>query len=190
MAAPRVHTIEGIVLKRKNYGEGDRIITLFTKEYGKIRVVGRGVRKITSRRASHLEVFARVTAVIHTGKSMDSITEVSSLSHYEGIRTNLTKVSVAYYLTELIDSLLAEKQEHRDVYVLYMAALEALAEAEERSIYRVSTEFTVTLLRMLGFLSEDRNLKGSDLPPFIESITERKMKSSEFARLLVPKAKS
>lgn len=190
MTVPRVHTIEGIVLKRRNYGEGDRIVTLFTKEYGKLHAVARGIRKITSRRGPHLEVFVRLTAVIHTGKSMDSIAEVAPLAIFEGIRCNLAKVSVAYYLTELVDRLLAEKQEHRDVYALFAATLETLAVADERMVYKVSMQFTRTLLEMLGFLSEDRHLKGSELASFIESITERKMKSSEFARLLVPKAHS
>ncbi|PIZ97846.1 MAG: DNA repair protein RecO, partial [Candidatus Levybacteria bacterium CG_4_10_14_0_2_um_filter_35_8] len=47
---------EGIVIKRRNLGEADKILTIFTKRYGKIQVKAPGIRKINSRRSPHVEL--------------------------------------------------------------------------------------------------------------------------------------
>ena len=78
----------------------------------------KGIRRITSKRAPHLEIFTHLTCLVHKGKTMDSITEVTSLESYPNIRNEVDRVSIAYLLCELVDTLLGEKQEHRDVYAL------------------------------------------------------------------------
>jgi len=60
---------EGIVIKRKNFGEADRILTVFTKKYGKIKVLAKGVRRITSRRGPNVELFNQVELVLHQGRN-------------------------------------------------------------------------------------------------------------------------
>lgn len=185
MTIPRVYKAEGIILKRKNVGEADRILTMYTKEYGKVRAIAKGVRKTTSRRAPHLEIFMRVGAVLHAGKTLESISEVTPIEIYAGIRTDLARVSMAYYLCELVDSLLPERQEHRDVFVLLADALDAVRDAPSPGIYGISKSFTLELLWALGFLPEHKELTGEKLQNFIETITERRIKSTHFAKLLM-----
>jgi len=180
-----VYKIEGIILKRKNVGEADRIITVFSKEHGKLRLIARGIRKITSKRAPHLEVFTRISAIIHGGGAMESITEVEPLKVFPYKSQDLKKVSLAYYICELVDNLLPEKQEHRDVFILLTQALDALEHLDTAGIYRESKVFTLELLSTLGFLPRNKTLNGSELQTFVESITERKLKSTHFARLLM-----
>lgn len=190
MTPPRVYKAEGIILKRKNVGEADRILTIFTKEYGKVRAIAKGIRKVASRRAPHLEAFTRVELVIHSGKSMDSITEVVPIEIYEDIRMDLQRVSLAYYLCELVDSLLPERQEHIDVFFLFTKALEELRDETLVGMYGVSKTFTLELLWMLGFLPRTKSLHGKELQAFVETVTERRMKSTHFARLLVDAARA
>jgi len=183
----RVIKAQGIVLKRKNTGEADRIVTVFTKEFGKLRIIAKGIRKVSSRRAPHLEVFTHVSCVVHHGKTMDAVSEVTPIAMYAGIRGDLSKISVAYYLCELVDSLVPERQEQDDMYELLVSSLEAL-ENPNTNIYRLSREFTLELLWALGFLPRDQSPSGKELQSFIESITERKLKSTHFARLLIDHA--
>lgn len=185
MTTPRVYKAEGIILKRKNVGEADRILTLFTKEHGKIRAIAKGIRKMTSRRAPHLEIFMRVHVMIHTGKTLESITEVTPIEVYEDIRTDLSRVSIAYYLCELVDSLMPEKQEHDDVFTLLTKALEDVRALPVNGIYKVSKTCTLELLWALGYLPFGKMISGEELQSFIETITERRMKSTHFARLLI-----
>lgn len=185
MTTLRVYKAEGIILKRKNVGEADRILTIFTKEYGKVRAIAKGIRKMTSRRAPHLEIFMRVNVMLHTGKTLESISEVTSVEIYEDIRSDLNRVSMAYYLCELIDSLMPERQEHRDIFVLLADALEEIRVLPVNGIYKVSKACTLEVLWALGYLPHHKTLIGAELQSFIETITERRMKSTHFARLLM-----
>ena len=178
MSVPRVYKADAIILKRRNSGETDRIITVFTKEYGKLRLIAKGIRKVTSRRAPHLEVFTRVNLVIYRGKSLDSISDVSPVEIFEGIRSDLGRVSIAYFYCELIDSLLPEKQEHKDIFDLFFGSLQAL----KSDTYKNSRQFALELLWRLGFLPRSKSLKGDSLKSFIESITEKHLKTPNFAR--------
>lgn len=190
MTTSRVYKAEGIILKRKNYGEADRILTVFTKEYGKVRAIAKGIRKVSSRRAPHLEIFMRVAVVLHMGKSLESISEVTPIKVYEDIRTDLARVSIAYYLCELVDNLLPERQEHRDVFTLLTDALEDIRTISVSHIYKVSKTFTLELLWALGYLPRGKALTGIKLQDFIEAITERRIKSTHFARLLIDQVPS
>lgn len=185
MSTPRVYKAEGIILKRKNVGEADRILTIFTKEYGKVRAIAKGIRKTTSRRAPHLEIFMRVTVMLHAGKTLESISEVTPVEIYEDIRSDLNRVSMAYYLCELIDSLMPERQEHRDVFTLLTNALEDIRVLPVNGIYKVSKTCTLEVLWALGYLPHHKMLTGVELQSFIETITERRMKSTHFARQLM-----
>jgi DNA repair protein RecO (recombination protein O) len=98
MITSRVHQAEGIILKRRNFGETDRIITIFTRELGKISCIAKGVRKITSRRSGHVEVFHRVHISYHDGKGMYLLTEVQSLDAHQGLSGDIVSVSYAYYI--------------------------------------------------------------------------------------------
>ena len=180
----KLYSIEAIVLSRRNYGEADRIVTVFSKEFGKLRLMAKGIRRITSKRASHLEVFTRLSCLVHTGKTMDSISEAVSIESYPLIRGDLGRVSVAYLLCELVDTLLGEKQEHRDVYVLLSNAFVNISTTTGDDLYRVSREFAQKLLWALGFLPKGHVLEGKKLESFIEDITERTLKSAKLIRRL------
>jgi DNA repair protein RecO (recombination protein O) len=172
---------EAVILKRKNVGEADRILTVFTREYGKLRLIAKGIRKVKSRRAPHLEVFSRVVLLVHPGKSLDSVSEASTVAAYPRIRSHLEKVSVAYFLCEMVDRLLPEKQEHRDVYALLADTLAAIEKTSE-GMHVLTRSFALELLWMLGFLPREKKLRGEDLKSFIEQITERHLTTPEFIR--------
>ena len=179
MSTSRLYKVEAVILKRKNIGEADRMLTIFTKEYGKLVVVAKGIRKITSRRAPHLEVFSQVILMLHKGKTRDILTEASLVDGFQNLRRDLILVNTTYYLCELIDMLLAEKQEHRDVYALLTSSIAALNANHYGHIY-YSEQFAITLLHLLGFLPPERTLPSQHIQQFIERITERKMKTYQF----------
>ncbi|MCL4199795.1 DNA repair protein RecO [Patescibacteria group bacterium] len=185
MTSERVYKAEGIILKRKNISEADRILTIFTKEYGKIRAIAKGIRKVSSRRAPHLEVFTRVRLVLHRGKTFENISEVEPVAIYQPLREDLTRVSMAYYLCELVDSLLPEHQEHRDIFLLLSEALSSLSAEDGTRIYERGKAFTLETLWSLGFLPRTKTLNGEKLQAFIETITERRLKSTHFAKQLM-----
>ena len=74
-----VYRDEAIVLRAQKLGESDRIVTLLTRQYGRVRAVARGVRKTSSRIGGRLEPFAHVDVQMYTGKSLDNITQVETI---------------------------------------------------------------------------------------------------------------
>lgn len=182
MRTPLVYTLEGIVLKRRNMGESDRLVTLFTKQKGKIRVLARGVRRIGSRRAGHLEVFGRVSVTIHKGREMDTLSEATSFGDKEqwGI---LTKIAGAYYICELVDTLLPIEQEHADVYELLLDTLKNLHHGPEKQ-EDVLARFSNSLLWSLGFLPRSRILTPGTVAGYIESLIEKRLRSKQLLTTL------
>jgi DNA repair protein RecO (recombination protein O) len=181
MRFPRVYTAEGIILKRRNVGETDRILTVFTRHFGKLRVLARGVRKVSSKRAPHIEVFNRVIASLHKGSGMESLTEVSPIASYEAIRNDLRRVGAAYYLCELIDGLLPEGQVHEDVFLLFCDALEALANVKKERIDVLRERFAAALLRALGYLERGKKPPTGSLDSYVEQLLERHLKTVRLA---------
>lgn len=178
MVSPHIYTIHGIVLKRRNVGEADRIITIFTRQYGKIRVIAKGIRRIKSRRASHLEIFRHITASIHRGKVLDYITEVQSSALVDIGTSHMQKVSFAYYLCELVDQLMPERQEHANVFRLMQKTFASLDAGEDSEAWqREIFTFALELLWMLGYLPRTTTLREDTIQSFIEDIIERKLRT-------------
>jgi DNA repair protein RecO len=123
-----------------------------------------------------------VYVVIHQGKGMESITEVTPVGQQDELRDDLERISVAYFYCELVNLLLPEKQEHRDVFILLTDALDALRNGTHDSIGGQSKTFALTLLRYLGFLESTRDLGGRELQTFIENITERRLRTPKLIR--------
>lgn len=178
MKPSRVYVAEGIVLKRRNVGEADRILTVFTKQYGKIRVIAKGVRRITSRRAGHIEVFTRVVLTLHSYKNMDIVTEAQAITRGTIFETDIARVGYAYCMCELVDQLLAERQEHEDVYFLLRDGLEQLQTKTDPDSWQTAvSNFVHHLLWKLGFLSISRRLPEEEMRSYVEHITERKLRA-------------
>src|SRR3972149_6652860 len=171
----RSYKTEGIILKRTNFGEADRILTVFTKHYGKIKVLAKGVRRIKSRRGPNVELFNWVTLFLVKGKNFDLLTEAETKETFPAIRKDLPMVGAAYYLCELMDGFCPERQEHRKVFDLLTGAFGELAATKNGTSAAILTDFELELLRELGYWPKDK-LPPIDIEVFIEQILERKLK--------------
>ena len=89
MTEQRSFRVEAVVLRHANWGEADRILTLYTRERGKVRAIAKGIRRIRSRKAGHLEPFTRVTLQLAKGRDLFIITQAETLQAYLPIHENL-----------------------------------------------------------------------------------------------------
>lgn len=142
-------TTEGLILKRKDFGEADRILTVLTDRYGKISVIARGVRKITSRRAGNIEVLNRVKLHLFKSKGF-TLSEAESVETFTKLKENLTLSTTAFHIIELVDRLTPEEQKNPRLYELVVKILQIL-EKNPRQIY--VRGFEVKILSLLGFWS-------------------------------------
>ncbi len=128
MTRERLYRVQAIVLRRTDFGEADRLLTLFTPDLGKLRVNAKGARKPSSRKSGHVELFTHVDLLIAKGQHMDVITQADTIEAFIALRNNLERVSYAYYLAELVDKFSEEGSENRPVFDLLVHALGWLSE--------------------------------------------------------------
>ena len=141
---------EGIILKRRNLGETDRILTVFTHQRGKITVLAKGVRKITSRRAGNVELLNRSILYLHQAKSFFILTEAQTIDTYPQLKTNLTLSTYAFHIIELVDKLTAENQENDMLYEHLVNVLQRLSRNPRQILVRA---FEAKILTNQGFES-------------------------------------
>lgn len=139
---------EGIILKRRDLGEADRILTVFSLHRGKITVLAKGVRRITSRRAGNVELLNRVAMYLHPGKNFLILTEAVALDTFQKLKEDLTLSTYAYHILELTDRLTAENQENRILYEHLVSVLQRLSRNPRQILIRA---FEAKILSNLGF---------------------------------------
>jgi len=160
--------VEGVVLKRKSLGEADRIITVFTRKYGKMKILAKGVRRIKSRRGPNVELFNQVNLVIHNGRTFDLLSEAEVVNTFSQIRKNLDLVGLGFHVCEIVDGLCPEHQPYPRVYDLL---IKLLNELDQGLIHN----FEKNLLEELGYLPREH--KEVDTTSYIENILERRLKA-------------
>lgn len=174
----RAFKTEGIVIKRKNFREADRILTIFTKNKGKISVKAKGVRKITSRRSPHIELLNYSLFNLHQPVGgMPILTEVESVKNFPKLKKDLKKIGTAFHFCELVDGLCAEGQENEQVFELLEKALDTISKDDRLEL--IAYRFELKLLKLLGFSHENQVLQMEEMPEYIESILERRLKTRQ-----------
>lgn len=176
----KLHKFEGIIIKRKNYHEADKILTVFTKEVGKIQIKAKGIRKITSKRASHTELLNHVVFSAYKNQGIPVLTEVIAINTFYEIKENLEDVGFAYHICELIDRLCPEGQGEEKIFTLLCETISLLPQKTKKIEYM--NEFGRDLLGILGYGYANFS-KNTPVSFAIENIIEGKLK----ARQIIPK---
>lgn len=140
------------MLSRIDFGEADRLVTLFSKQYGKLRVVAKGARRPLSRLGPHLEYFCRSELMLAKGRDLDIVTGAETVNAYLALRANLDAYGHASHMVELIARLTEERQENAVVFDLLGGSLQLLVEGVDP--YHVTRHFELALLNQLGFRPE------------------------------------
>ena len=138
----------GIVLRTTKLGEADRIITLCTPDYGKVRAVAKGVRKSGSKFGARLEPLAEVDVQLAKGRNLDIVTQVETIASHRELREALAGLGHASCMAEAVDLVLLDHEPHPMLYEMFSRALHALA-ADMRPI--VAAAFLWKLQALEGF---------------------------------------
>lgn len=176
----RTYRAESIILARRNIGEADKLLTIFTRFYGKKLVVARGIRKVTSKRGPYLELFSHTDVSLHPGKTFDIVTQVASIYPFMHLRRSLERVGFAYIALELTSRLTAENQEAREIFTELTRFLHALDDraTKRREAQKALIDYKQFLLTYLGFIPQMAYLTEESLDQKIESVIESTLKSS------------
>lgn len=169
----------GFVVKRVNLGEADRFVTILTQNNGKVEVLAKGVRKITSRRASHIELLNLVRFnSVKTSKNF-ILTEIDLINSFENKKETLHQFEIMFLLCELIDNLCPYGQHNFEVYSSMNDFLQKGDFTDEALM-----KFETDILIHLGYWNYGRKFTNEkEVRTFIESLIERKIKSRVIGNL-------
>lgn len=142
----------GVVLRCQKLGEADRIVTLLTHRHGKVRAVAKGIRRTSSRFGARLEPFGHVDLQLHTGKSLDIVTQVQTLDAFGGaLAADYPRYTAGCALLETADRLTSEEGEPaRELFLLLVGALRGLA-GGTRDAYLVLDAFLLRAMVIAGW---------------------------------------
>jgi DNA repair protein RecO (recombination protein O) len=135
MAEVKTHAV---VLRSRDYREADKLVTLLTQDGGKITAVARGVRKIKSKLKALVEPLTLGYFLLHTGKSLDTLTQGEIVKPYSLLQADLVVLTYAQYFCELCESALPEREPAREVFNLldvlgYRPVLECCLQCENET---------------------------------------------------------
>ncbi len=157
MKPARSYRTEALVLRHFDYGEADRVLTLYTPHYGKLSAIAKGSRRVKSRSAGHVDLFTRCSLLLARGRNFDVISQAEGIEHFQTLRLDLIRSSRAHYLTELLDAFTPEHLPNPRLYSTYVACLRCLDQTNPTLLLRA---FEMTLLDQSGYLPELANCLG------------------------------
>lgn len=152
MPTPRLYATDAIVLSRFALGEADRVMTLITPEYGKLKAIAKGIRRPRSRLGGALEPFAELRLTLARGRTFDVVTGVAVSHAWLRLRDSLESAATAWYLAELADRSLEERHAAEPLYLLLRRAYELLDVGMAPG--RVARWYEMRLLDELGVRPE------------------------------------
>ncbi len=120
------------MLRTHKLGEADRIITLLTRQHGRVRAVAKGVRRTTSRFGSRLEPFTHVDLQLAEGRNLDTITQAETLTPFsKGLGLDYDRYTAGTVMLETADRLVSEEREPSvQQFLLLVGGLRAMVAGE------------------------------------------------------------
>jgi DNA repair protein RecO (recombination protein O) len=149
----RSYRTPGIILKRRGFGEADRLLTVITPDHGKIDLIAKGARKPTSTKTGHVELFTRADILVHRGRNLDIAAQVEMVEAYLPLREDLQRGAYASYTAELLDHFTTLGDENlSSLFNLLADTLQRLCEEDDLRL--VVRYYELHLLDLVGFRPE------------------------------------
>src|SRR5712692_10707783 len=141
---------DAIVLRRLDYGEADRILTLLTREYGKLAAIAKGARRSNGRAGISLDLFARSSMLLAKGRNLDVVAQAERRGDVRNISGDLQRTAYACLVAEVVDKVLEDRHPVDDVFELVVHTLDQL-NAPTRSPRADAAWFLMRILDLLGY---------------------------------------
>src|SRR3989339_979947 len=166
-----------IVLSRRDFREFDQMISVYTKERGKLNLLARGVKKIISKNSAHLEPFSLVDIEIARGKEIDHLTKVVPINYFSNIRADFQKSLAAGFVASTTDKLIHTNEPDKRIFDLLNRWLDFVNLHSTICNLQLVDDYIVKLLNCLGYdISQVKSNPDHDfIYQFLLFHTERKV---------------
>lgn len=126
--------VQALVIRSMDYGEGNKILTLFTREYGKMSVVARGAKKVKSRYGSVAQLFTCGDYLFFRSGQLGTLNHAEIVEPFYKLREDLYKAAHASYLSELTDRMLGDQEGQPFLFEQLKASFQAIQEDKDFEI--------------------------------------------------------
>jgi DNA repair protein RecO (recombination protein O) len=154
---------EAIILKYSDTNEADRILTIYSKERGKINVSAKGVKKLESKLRYSIEPISYVQMILVEGKNFLILKDAVLIEQFLNIKKDLEKIKIAKKLTDFIDEAMAGEEKDEDVWFLILKTFKTLnvgGSASNITASNIIENFQKNLIKLLGYDPEQmKNLR-------------------------------
>ncbi|SIS36825.1 DNA repair protein RecO [Salimicrobium flavidum] len=141
--------VEGLIIRTRDYGETHKIVTLWTREKGKISVVARGAKKPKSRMSSVTQPFIYGNFLIYMGKGMGSMSQGEVIDSFRSVREDIMKAGYSSFACELADKLVDEKEPDPFLFQQLLTTITYIDEGRDPDI--VTMIFELKIYQKAGF---------------------------------------
>ncbi|NWF78254.1 MAG: DNA repair protein RecO [Chloroflexi bacterium] len=160
MATFRSYQTKGIILKQTKLGEFDKIVTVYTQEFGKLRAVAKGACRPKSKLGGNVEPLTYSLMFLAKGRNLDIITQSQTINGFLALKSDLWRMACGLYILELIDSFTVEGGENRPLFDLLLDILNQLSKPDSNET--VLRYFELHLLHYLGYRPQLRRCVSCD----------------------------
>lgn len=146
---------KGFIIKKKDFREDDEIITVYTKEFGKIDLLSRGAKKILAKLTPFLQLFNLVNLEFVEGKNFKTVTAAENISNFNEEKKNLFKLEILEKTSQLIDKLVAAPQKDEELWEFllnFYSALMIIKLEDKESFEKLIIFFETKIQKILGNL--------------------------------------
>ena len=147
---------EAIILKSADLGEADRLLTIYSKEFGKIKVAARGTKRLESKLRCHLEPLSYSHLILVEGKGVRIVKNAILMDQFLSIRKDLEKVKIAYKISDLVDELIIGEETDENIWNLLLKVFKKIN--AEGLTPNIMGDFKDNLLKLLGY--DPNQMKG------------------------------
>ena len=117
---------QGFILKKIDRGEADQLFTIFTEDFGKLEVLGKAIRKISSKLRSGAEIFYLSEIEFIQAKAHKTLTDAIAVDKFESVRNDLEKLKIAYKIAEVFDNLVRGQEKDENLWGLFEETFQKL----------------------------------------------------------------
>jgi len=162
LSTPRSYQTEGVILKQTKLGEFDKIVTIYTPEFGKLKAVAKGACRPKSKLGGNVEPLTHSLMLLAKGRNLDIVTQSQTINGFLALKSDLWRMACGLYILELIDSFTVEGGENRPSFDLLLDILNQLSEPDSNET--VLRYFELHLLHHLGYRPQLRRCVNCDSP--------------------------
>ena len=147
---------KGFVLRKNDFWEADRIFTIFTKDFGKLEILGRAIRKIKSKLRGGMRLFSLTNIEFIQGKTYKTLTDASLIENFPDLRKDLKRLKISYEISEISDDLIRGQEKDEKIWNLLRETFQRLNKSSlsVEEYWLIYYYFFWNFLSILGYRPE------------------------------------